>query len=117
MYIEIRVEEYQPGDEGLVGELELSLYGTRDAAQNWAKEYTSYLESIGFTTGTASPCNFANESMEVFVSVHGYVFTATGPQRSLEWFEKKMSGKYEIKPDYLGPEVGQNRELRVLNRV
>ena len=84
VYIEIPVGDHQPGDEGLVGELELSLYGTRDAAQNWAKEYTTYLESIGFKAGAASPCNFVNESMEVFVTVHGDDFTADGPQRSLE---------------------------------
>ena len=117
VYIEIPVEDYEPGDEGMVGKLMLSLYGTRDAAQNWAKEYTSYLEDIGFTTGAASPCNFVNEAMEVMVTVHGDDFTATGPQHGLEWFESKMSGKYEIKSEYLGPEAGQNKELRILNRV
>ena len=117
VYIEIPVEDYQPGDENLVGKLELSLYGTRDAAQNWAKEYTTFLEQLGFAAGAASPCNFVNEGKEVFVTVHGDDFTATGPQASLEWFEQKMTGKYEIKSDYLGPEPGQHRELRVLNRV
>jgi hypothetical protein len=43
MFIEIPLEDREPGDEGMVGELKLSLYGTRDAAQNWASEYTSAL--------------------------------------------------------------------------
>ena len=37
VYIEIPIEDYEDGDEMMVGKLNLSLYGTRDAAQNWAK--------------------------------------------------------------------------------
>jgi hypothetical protein len=37
VYIEIPIEDFEPGDEGKVARLNLSLYGTRDAAQNWAK--------------------------------------------------------------------------------
>ena len=36
VFIQIPEEDRLPGDEGLVGRLNLSLYGTRDAAQNWA---------------------------------------------------------------------------------
>ena len=32
VYIEIPIEDYEPGDELRVGKLNLSLYGTRDAA-------------------------------------------------------------------------------------
>ena len=35
-FIEIPKEDLQPGDEGCVSQLQLSLYGTRNAAQNWA---------------------------------------------------------------------------------
>ena len=38
VYIEIPIEDFEPG-----------LCGTRDAAQNWAKEYTTFLEECGFT--------------------------------------------------------------------
>ena len=58
MYIEIPIEDFEPGGEHMVGRLNLSLYGTRDAAQNWTREYTAFLESIGFRSGLASPCNF-----------------------------------------------------------
>ena len=37
----------------MVGKLNLSLYGTRDAALNRASEYTSYLKSMGFIQGLA----------------------------------------------------------------
>ena len=48
VFIEIPTEDREEGDEGMVGQLQLSLYGTRDAAQNWAAEYTSFLRSLGF---------------------------------------------------------------------
>ena len=58
MCIEIPIEDFEPGDEHVVADLNLSLYGTRDAAQNWTREYAGFLESIGFRSGLASPCNF-----------------------------------------------------------
>ena len=55
VYIEIPEEDREAGDEQRVGRLNLSLYGTRDAAQNWAAEYTATLCGAGFVTGRASP--------------------------------------------------------------
>ena len=62
IFTELLAEDRLPGDEGKVVQLNLSLYGTRDAAQNWTKEYTHLLQSAGFTVGKASPCNFYHES-------------------------------------------------------
>ena len=35
-----------------------SLYGTRDAAMNWAQAYTSILLDMGFKAGVSNPCLF-----------------------------------------------------------
>ena len=35
VYIETPIEDFEPGDEHMVGRLNLSLCGTRDAAENW----------------------------------------------------------------------------------
>ena len=94
IFIEIPMEDYETGDEKMVGKLNLSLYGTRDAAQNWAKEYTSFLRSLGFCPGCSAPCNFVHKAYEVHVTVHGDDFIATGPMRGLDWFNKKMGSKY-----------------------
>ena len=40
VYIKIPAEDFEAGDEDMVGVLNLSLYGTRDAAMNWAAKYT-----------------------------------------------------------------------------
>eukprot|EP00400_MALV-I_sp_L67-5_P000077 gene77-1189_t len=36
------------GDLPMCGRLNLSMYGTRDAARNWTDEYHSTLTSLGF---------------------------------------------------------------------
>ncbi len=117
VYIEIPIEDYEDGDEKMVGKLNLSLYGTRDAAQNWAREYTDTLQKCGFEQGKATPCSFVHEDREIFITVHGDDFTAAGPLDSLQWLEEQMERRYEIKSEYLGPEANLSREIRVLNRV
>ena len=73
-----------------MGKLNLSLYGTRDAAQNWAQEYTKTLVAAGFRVGRASPCNFFSERTQVSVTVHGDDFTASGPEAGLRELEATL---------------------------
>ena len=51
IFIEIPKWDLELGDEGCVGQLHLSLYGARDAAQNWAHEYTTFLLILGIPGG------------------------------------------------------------------
>ena len=55
MFIEIPKEDRDSNgkDKDMVGKLNLSLYGTRDAAQNWQKEYTGFMIALGFKVGRA----------------------------------------------------------------
>ena len=39
-YIELPAEDPRSGEDGLVGKVMMSMCGTRDAAQNWAEEYS-----------------------------------------------------------------------------
>ena len=95
----------------------MCLYGTRDASQNWAKEYTTYLEECGFKTGLASPCNFEHVNRELKLTVHGDDFTVTGPTAGLQWMQRRMEQTYEIKAHYLGPVSGMKDEVQILNRT
>ncbi len=117
VYIEIPIEDLEYGDETKIGKLNLSLYGTRDAAQNWMREYSSLLKSLGFIAGLASPCNFRHGTRDIVLTVHGDDFTVTGSNLNLRWLETKMKEKYEIKCEMLGPEPGMKKELRILNRI
>jgi len=55
VYVELPTEISEPGT---CGRLLKSLYGTRDAAQNWEVEYSRFMESIGFVRGASTPCAF-----------------------------------------------------------
>ena len=41
------------------------MYGTKDAAQNWAEKYSQTLEGAGHKKGVASPCHFWNAESSV----------------------------------------------------
>ena len=84
---------------------------------NWAREYTTFLEAVGFVPGAASPCNFYMEARELRLTAHGDDFTITGPQDSLTWLRKAMEERFEIESEMLAPEAGMVREIRVLNRI
>ena len=95
----------------MVGKLNHSLYGTRNAALNWTKEYTRALEEIGFVKGKASAYNFRHVQRDVKLTVHGDDFLVTGSRSDLPWLRDKLGSKYEI----MGPEDEQ--EIKILNRV
>jgi hypothetical protein len=78
VYVAIPDEDWCPGDEVKVACLNLSLYGTRDAAQNWSNTYSQHLQSIGFSRGKASPCNFWHQGRSIALTVHGNDYTSIG---------------------------------------
>ena len=90
-------------DENKVAQLNLSLYGTRDAAMNCTKCYTKLFTDNGFVTGRANPRNFYHPERQVSLTVHGGDFTSTGRERDLKWLEKVFAAKFEEKTQYLGP--------------
>ena len=117
MFIVIPDEDWENGDENMVGQLNLSLYGTRDAAVNWARTFSKHLVEIGFKVGDASPCNFFHADKKISLTVHGDDFTSAGCERSLKWLDAQLKARYEIKTDFLGPKPEHSKQLRVLNRV
>ncbi len=80
----------EDAEEGMCGRLIKSLYGTRDAPQNWEYEYANFLvgPDVGFRRGTASPCVFYQPDRNVRVVVHGDDFTALGTDEGLGWFQR-----------------------------
>ena len=106
------------GTEGKCGRLKKSLYGTRDAAQNWEAEYTSLLVSLGFQPGKASPCTFWHKERDVRIVVHGDDFTVLSDQGGIEWVRDQMAASYRIKlRGILGPEPQDLKEITLLNRA
>ena len=79
-----------------MGRLNPSLYGTKDAAQVWAAEYTRTLRAVGFELGRASPCNFYHKTRDLALTVHGGDFTCTGPVEDLACLEEVFRKRYDI---------------------
>ena len=48
VYVQLPEEDCREGERGLCGRLHFSMYGTRDAAQNWFAAYSQHLVQIGF---------------------------------------------------------------------
>ena len=94
------------------------MYGTRDAASRWDDCYSEVLRNLGFTKGVASGCCFHHPGRDVKCVVYGDDFTLLGPEGELKWFGKELAKHFEIKDrGILGPEPGDLREVRTLNRV
>ena len=57
VFVALPAEDMLPGEEGMCGILERSLYGTRDAAYISTETCTKVLcKHLGFTKGESSPC-------------------------------------------------------------
>ena len=65
------------------GILNLSMYGTRDAASNWEAAYAQVLEEFGFTRGVSSPCVCVHHQYKIRLMVHGDDFFSAGSRRNL----------------------------------
>ena len=115
-YVQLAPEDQEPGDEKKCGRLNFSMYGTRDAAQNWASEYAEMLVSIGFTQGKASLCVFHHRDRGIRTFVHGDDYVSTAMPRQLEWLKGKLEDKYQIKTQWLGPGKDHSKEVKILKR-
>ena len=116
IYIEIPSEDPEAGPN-VLGKLELSLYGTRDAAKNWQDTLSAQLVSIGFARGVGHPAVFHHAERNIMTLVHGDDYLSSGFQDDLDWLESKLSAAYEIKTQRIGAGNGCEREGKVLNRI
>ena len=110
--VELPREDCQTGDEYMCGLLQHSLYGTRDAAQNWEEELASTLCDLKLTRGVACPCVRRGhiEDEHVVATVHGDDTTDGGERSAVELLIGKISRKYEIKKQRL-------EKMQTLTRV
>jgi len=115
VYIQLPEEDSEPG---MCGKLQFSLYGTRDAAQNWEREYSDCLAELGFTRGKTSPCTFYARDLDARIVVHGDDFTILAQEHVIKYVAEKMSERYKLKlRGILGPDSWDDKELIILNRI
>ena len=116
-YVKLPPEDIGPGEENTCGRLNYSMYGTRDAAANWAEEYSTVLIEMGFQQGRASPCVFYHPGYDLRAYVHGDDSVIIGQPAAPKWMRETMEKKYELTVETLGPDKDQVKEVRVFNRV
>ena len=106
VYVKIAAEDMNPGNEGMVGRLKLSMYGTRDAAANWAAEYGAILISAGYVQGIASPRIF-----------HGDDFVGVGTPIDFGRTRAGLEDKYKLKVETLSGDATDVKEVKILNKI
>ena len=114
MYVELPPEDSHDGRR-MCGRLNISLYGTRDAAHNWETELRSTLKTFGFFNGKASPVHFHPRGWRALAAAHGDDLAVSIPRCHVDRIVKAISGKYEIKTQVLGGNQGEMRTVKLLN--
>jgi hypothetical protein len=116
LFVDLCDDDREPGDEGMCGELLISMYGSRPGASNWQKCYTDLLLAHDFKVTRASTCMFWHAERDIAVMVHGDDFISTGDGDDLLWLKSVFETKFEISTEIIGHEVDDEKELKVLNR-
>ena len=88
VFVELLEEDKDHRD--MVRELNLSVYGTRDAGQNWGEECADTMKAIGFEQGKASPCTFYHKSRRIRTYIHGDDFVSVGTDKDLNWLKEQI---------------------------
>ena len=83
LYIDLPEEDDQ-ATPGQLGKLNLSLYGTRDAANNRQEHLSRHLVSIGFVRGTGHTSVYHHPQRRLMVLVHGDDICSRGRARRSE---------------------------------
>ena len=117
VFVRLPKEDIKPGEEKMCGKLKYSMYGTRDAAQNWYQEYSSQLVKIGFVQGKASPCVFHHPDRGIRTYVHGDDYVSTAKPEQLQWMRTQLEKKYSVKTETLGPGPNDKKQIKFLNRI
>ena len=78
--VELQPEDYQAGDEHMCKLFQYSMYGTRDAAQNWEEYLASTLSDLKLTRGIARACVWHGymKGEQIGTTVHGEDITIGG---------------------------------------
>ena len=105
--------------EDTVGVLEMSPYGTRDAATNFQREVARLMKSLGYIQAKYNASLYHHPQEDVQVLVHGDDFVAVGYRTEIEKFKLQLSKRFTVKTKIVGSGAGDGevQEARVLNRI
>ena len=73
----------------MVSHLQMSSYGTRDAANNWQEEVARTIKAWGFIQGAYNLCLYYNSKWDIAILVHGDDFVSAGNEVNLRAIRTK----------------------------
>lgn len=117
VYVPLPKDDAKIGDQFMCGRLNYSMYGNRDAAQNWYQECSRQRIQIEFQQGKASPCTFYHPTRGIRIYVHGGDYVSTGKPEQLQWMKGRSEEKYAVKTQTLRPGKEDQRQSEIFNRV
>ena len=102
--VELPGEAFENGQvsPGKVGLLNLSLYGTRDAAANFQREVKNFMEKNGWKVSEYNPCVFWHSRKRMAALVHGDDFVVVGNREDAKWFKDVLEQRFEVKTTMVG---------------
>jgi hypothetical protein len=104
-------------DEGVVGKLLKSMYGTRDAPQIWQQTVELKLSSIGFVASALHPAIYIHEDKGIRIVVHVDDFLCTGTREQLQWLHDELRKSYDLKVNLMGEAQDLSKEGNFLGRL
>ena len=121
LWIKLPSEDPRSNEEGVCGLLERSMYGCRDAGQNFELLVRHVMVDIlGFVGGMWSACVFEHEKKQLTAYVYGDNFTVKGTRDEVEKFLVDLSEHMVAKKEgILGPNksLGDVQEITCLNKI
>ena len=106
VYVQLAAEDQGLGDEKKCGKLNYSMYGVRDAAQNWANEYAEVLISIGFKQGKSAPCVLFHEERNIRTFVHRDDYVSSAMPSQFKWMKERLEKQLPIENAMVGTREG-----------
>ena len=83
IYLKLPKEDENGCNGHVLGKLERSLYGTRDAPQIWQDEVRGNLEQMGYSTCASQPGVYVHPISGVKLLAHVDDIMAMGPENAL----------------------------------
>ena len=95
--VELPVEDGGGTGSEMVGLLQKSLYGTRDAAANFLRGVKKFRREEGFVVGVYNVSTFYHRQRGLRVMVHVDDFISIGSRESLSWMKCRLEERFEVK--------------------
>ena len=89
-YVCVELPDEMKTEKDEVGLLQMSLYGTRDAAANFQAEVRKFIVKAGFNVGKYNPATYYHPGKKIRTLVHGDDFISSGGRENVEWFRSRV---------------------------